>query len=230
MRTCYTAIFGNYDDIKRPFIVPQHWKFVCYTDQDITSDVWEIRKVPVMEFGPVKTARWYKINFHKHIETEESLWIDATFFINTDLTRWWRRFREPMTCVQHPFDNCIYVDIQSCLSGKRGNFWDLIRQANDYKNLGILPNSGLISSGILMRKNTHEVRELCETWWSQVEEYSERDQIAFGYAAWKHPGVFNLTQWNYTTQKEFIHCPHVHKPWSDERKKEIMRQYGPKSA
>lgn len=229
-RTCYTAIFGNYDDLKQPFIVSQHWRYVCYTDQDLPkNNVWEIRKVPVMDCGPAKTARWYKINFHEHIEEEESLWVDATFFININLNRWWRRFSPPMTVVQHPFDNCIYTDVQSCLKGGKGNMWDLMRQALYYKEAGIPENNGLISSGILMRRKTPEVVELCKSWWRQVEQFSERDQIAFGYAGWKHP-VFNKTQWNYTTQKEFIHCPHIHKPWRDEKKREIEKTYGTKSA
>jgi hypothetical protein len=131
-----------------------------------------------------------------------------------------------MTVIQHPFDNCVYTDIRSCLGGKRGNFWELVKQANDYKTEGLPENNGLISSGILMRRNTKAVREFCELWWSQVEKYSERDQIAFGYASWKLPGVFNTTQWNYTTQNEFIHCPHIHKQWREGRRNEIMRDYG----
>jgi len=226
MRTCYTAIFSGYDDLKQPFRVSQHWKYVLYTDQDIENPgVWDVRKVPVMDCGPAKTARWYKINFHKHIQTEESLWIDGTFFINTDLDRWWKRFKDPMTVVQHPFDKCIFVDIKSCIKGNKGDFWTLIQQAQDYKDI-VPENNGLISSGILMRKNTPEVREFCELWWSQVEKYTERDQPSFGYAAWKMPGVFNVTNWNYTTQNEFIHCPHIHKEWREDRKKQIMRDYG----
>lgn len=229
MRTLYSCIIGQYDSIKQPFNVSQHWRYLMFTDQDFDlpkNNVWEIVKVPVLECGPAKTARRIKILFHEYIDTEESLFIDGTFFVNCDLNRWWRRFREPMTCITHPFDKCIYTDIQSCLGGKKGNFWDLVRQANDYKAMGIPENNGLIASGILMRRNTPEVIDLCKTWWNQVEEYSERDQIAFGYAAWKHPGIHNTIEWNYTKQNEFIHIPHVHKPWSEERKKEIMRQYG----
>lgn len=232
MRTCFTAIFGNYDDLKQPFWIPQHWKFVCYTDTDLQlpdNNVWEIRKVPVMEFGPAKTARWYKINFHKHIDTEDSLWIDATFFINIDLNRWWRRFQEPMTVVNHPFDDCIYTDIKSCIGAGKGDFLTLVKQVTDYKALGIPEHNGLIASGILMRRNTKEVREICDTWWEQVEKYTERDQVAFGYAAWTNPGVFNSIDWDYTKRKEFIHCPHLHKTWRGETFNKIMKEHGSKT-
>lgn len=224
MKTCYTAIFGPYDDVKQPFCKSQHWKYVIYTDQDFNlpkDNVWEIRKVPVMEIGPVKTARWYKINFHKHIETEYSMWIDATFIINIDLNRWWRRFKDPFTTIQHPFDDCIYTDIVSCLKGGKGNPSRLTRQFVDYENEGLPKNNGLISSGILMRRKDDRVNQFCETWWSQVEKYSFRDQVAFGYAQWKHPGVHNSIQWDYTTQKEFIHIPHLHKPWREEKLRQV---------
>jgi len=233
VRTIYTAIFSGYDDLKQPFFVSQHWRYVCFTDQDFDlpkDNVWEIVKVPVLDCGPAKTARWFKINFFEHIETDESIWVDGTMFINIDLNRWWRRFRDPMTVIRHPFDICIYTDVASCVGGKRGNFFDLMRQANDYKTEGLPQNNGLISSGILMRRNTKEVRDLCSLWWEQLEKYSERDQIGFGYAAWKMPGVFNTIEWDYTKRTEFIHCPHLTKPWRDARHKQILKQYGSQSA
>lgn len=232
MKTCFTAIFGPYDDLKQPFFKNEHWRYICYTDQDFNppkDNVWEIRKVPVMDCGPIKTARWYKINFHKHIETEFSLWIDATFCINIDLNRWWRRFKDPFTTVNHPFDDCIFTDIISCMRGRKGDPGVLARQYAYYEDLGIPKHNGLISSGILMRKKDPRVIDLCETWWQQVEKWSSRDQVAFGYAQWKHPGVHDGIKWDYTEQKEFIHIPHLHKPWRDEKLKEVTEKYGVKS-
>jgi hypothetical protein len=230
LKTVYTAIFSNYDEIKQPSFVSQHWRYVCYTDQDHElppDNVWEIVKVPVMEgLSPAKTARWYKINFHKHIETEFSLWVDATFYINCDLNRWWRRFQLPMTCINHPFDDCIYKDIRSCMGAGKGDFFTLVKQANDYKNLGIQEHAGLIASGILMRQNSREVRQICDTWWSQVEQYTERDQISFGYAAAKYPETFHTIDWNYSSPDvtEFLHCPHLNKAWRSARQKQILKQ------
>jgi hypothetical protein len=154
------------------------------------------------------------------------MWIDGTFFINIDLNRWWRRFKLPMTCINHPFDDCIYTDVKSCISGGKGKFWDLVRQASDYKNEGLPENNGLISSGILMRQKTDEVIALHRTWWEQIEKYSHRDQIGFGYAAWKHPEIINTFDWDYTQATEFIHVPHLHKPWREEKKDKILKTYG----
>lgn len=224
--TCFTAIFGKYDDLKEPFFVTQGWKYVCFTDQDFKSDVWEVRKVPVMRFGPAKTARYYKIMFHEHIEDEFSLWVDGTFVINCDLDRWWRRFKPPFTTVAHPFDRCIYVEIEACKRGGKGRLQSLCKQKAIYGYERVPKNNGLIASGVLMRQNTPEVQEFCKLWWKQVEIYSERDQIGFGYVNFKLPNSHHSIEWNYTKEDEFLHVPHLKKFSREGRLKEINEKYG----
>jgi hypothetical protein len=224
--TIYTAIFGPYDDLKEPFVITPGWRYICYTDQDFQSDVWEIRKVPVMDCGPAKTARYYKIMPHKHIEDELTIWIDGTFAINTDLNEWWKRFTAPFTAVKHPFDNCIYTDAQACIDSGRGEKDLLQRQIALYKAIGVKRNKGLIASGVLMRQRCGVVNQFCNTWWSQVLKWSNRDQIAYGFANHQHPDVINLTEWNYTTENEFIHVPHLNRSWRKHVLNEMKRTNG----
>ena len=225
--TIYTAIIGHYDDLKDPFIVTPGWKYVCFTDQDLKSDVWEVVKIVVRPEGPAKTARYYKIMFHEHIRDELSMWIDATFFINCNLDEWWRQYyKDPFSTIFHPFDRCIYTDIQSCLRSRKGDPKILREQEQLYREAGIPSDNGLISSGILMRRNCEEVRQFCSTWWSQVQLFTERDQIAFGYANYMNPGSHESVTWDYTWQKEFIHIPHIHKTWRHGKLSEVIKQYG----
>lgn len=225
MKTIYTAIIGNYDDLKEPFVVTPGWRYICFTDQDLKSDVWEIVKVPVMECGAVKTARYYKIMFHKHIETEFSIWVDATFIINCDLNEWWTRFTAPFTTVKHPFDDCIYVDGRACL--KNLSIAEVLKnQLECYRKLGVPKNNGLIASGILMRQRTISVLEFCKAWWREVESFSPRDQVAFGKVNHRLPGRHVSIQWDYTREEEFIHIPHLHKKWRIGKINEIMKKYG----
>jgi hypothetical protein len=226
VKTVYTAIFGKYDELKEPIVVTKGWKYICFTDQDFKSDVWEVRKVPVMDVGPVKTARHYKIMFHKHIQSPLTLWVDGTFVINTNLNKWWEQFKPSFTAIQHPFDNCIYTDAKACLDSGRGEKSLLERQVAFYKAIGVQKNSGLIASGVLMRQRCGVVNEFCNTWWEQVRRWSNRDQIAYGYANYKHPNVINLINWNYTTQDEFIHVPHIGKEWRKQVLYKIREKYG----
>lgn len=225
-KVIYTAIFGKYDDLKEPFVVTEGWRYVCFTDQDFKSDVWEIVKAPVMSCGPSKTARYYKIMFHRHIQTEFSMWVDGTFIINTDLDQWWRQFKAPFTAVQHPFDTCIYKEASSCLNSGKGEQPLLEKQINHYKSIGVPSKNGLIASGILMRQTTELVSNICELWWREVEKWSSRDQIAFGYVSYKYPFVVNRIEWNYTNRSEFIHIPHLGKEWRVEKLKQAFEQYG----
>lgn len=227
--TIFTAIIGPYDDLKEPFIVTPGWKYVCFTDQDLKSDVWEIVKVQVNdEVGPAKTARFYKIMFHKHIQDEFSMWIDGTFFINCDLNRWWRQFKEPFTTIYHPFDRCVFKEFASCMKGGKGDPEVLKQQYEEYHRAGLKHEQGLIASGILMRQRRPEVIQFCNYWWKQVETWTERDQLAFAYTDFKLPNRHHSIHWDYTQQKEFIHIPHLHKSWRHGKLNEVKELYGSK--
>jgi hypothetical protein len=238
LKTLYTAIVGQYDYLK-PIQQPQSepWKFICYTDQpedsvvfDLYRDqpehlkLWEIRRIETdPALSDTKNARKIKILYHKYVESEISIWLDGTFFVNTDLRLWAESYIKDrhFVTVYHPFDDCLYVDGFACMNGGRGDKWELMEQLAAYRKMGIPENNGLISSGVLMRRLTPKVIEACEAWWEQVEKYSERDQIAFGYVNWKYPGVHKSIKWNYTIQKEFQHCPHRHKPWAEARVRQM---------
>lgn len=221
--TVYTAIFGPVDELKEPFVVTEGWKYICFTDQDFKSDVWEIRKVPVMPCGPQKTARFYKIMFP--IDDSESIWVDGTFFINVDLNKWWERFQYPFTTIKHPFDKCAYIESRSCIKlGK--DALAVKNQIDCYRKLRLPKDNGLIASGILMRKRTPLVMEFCKLWWQQVYMFSARDQIAFAFADFKMPNIHNSIEWDYTKRDEFIHVPHLTKKWRPGRLQEIIQKYG----
>lgn len=216
--TVYTAIINGYDDLKEPshHSMVEGWDCVCFTDKDIVlpeNSVWRIIKVPLLSLGATKTARRIKIMFWEYIQDDYSIWIDGTFAINCNLSQWWTNFKEPFTTIKHPFDDCIYKDAESSIRLGKDKMNVIQNQVNTYKKLGIKSNSGLIASGILMRKYTHEVKEMCLTWWNEVESHSSRDQIAFGYAQHKHPGIHQLITWDYTKQKEFFHIPHLNRKW-----------------
>lgn len=211
MPTIYTAIFGAYDDLKPPSIISKGWKYICFTDQDLKSDVWEIRKVPVMGCGPEKTARYYKIMFYKHIEDDFSIWVDGTFIINCNLNTWKKKFKKPFTTIKHPFDDCAYKEVESCLRMGKGDARIVRDQIACYHKLGLPKNNGLISSGILMREKTPEVKDFCRKWWNQVNMFSSRDQIAFAMVDFRLPGVHKSIEWNYVERTEFFHIPHLHK-------------------
>ena len=189
MRTCYTAIFGQYDTLKEPTIVTPGWKYVSFTDQDFESKVWEIRKIIYTSTSQI-AARYYKIMFHNGIDTEDSLWLDGSFTVNCDLNEFWNKnFNDKfnLTAVKHPWRDCIYEEATVCIEQHRVEAEVINKQISFYQEEGIKEHSGLIQSGILLRRKSEDVKSFCEKWWYQVDQYSLRDQLSFTYCMQKWP-------------------------------------------
>lgn len=214
-KTLFTCIFGkDIDDLKPLRITTASWRYVCITDQNLGPvEGWEIIKVPTMDCGPIKTARYYKINYSEIIDSEISLFVDGTFAVNVELDRWeMRKWVAPFTVIKHPVDDCVFVEAASCVRIGRGIPMEIMQQATDYLRDGMPQNFGLISSGILMRERNQKVIDFCKRWWEQVEKYSSRDQISFSYVKWKEKADWIYTTvWDYRTQREFFHIPHLYK-------------------
>ncbi len=209
MKVVYTSIFSNYEELKEPTIVSEGWRYVCFTDQPFKSDVWEIVPSQIMGIGPQRTARYYKICFHKFIDAEYSMWVDGSFHINCDLNKWWDlRFKEPFSCAQHPLRNCIYHEARSCIVNKRGDVAEINNQINKYKKLRLPERNGIITSGILLRQRTPEVMEFCEKWYNELSEQSVRDQMAYAFVSHQTGFKANTYKWDYSQSKEFIYKKH----------------------
>lgn len=210
-KVCYTAIFGDYDDLKEPLIVTPGWRYVCFTDQDLKSQVWNIVNCGIENAAPgVIRARDFKIN--GFALNNPSLYIDASFQANCDLNEFWNKhFVSPMTVVQHPMRDCAYEEASVCQRNNRAPIEDIAKQIGIYSAEGLPMNSGLIQSGILLRESIPEVRKFCSLWWEQIS-LSTRDQIGFAYAEWKL-GVRwpRITGFDYRTSKDFIFKTHKHR-------------------
>jgi hypothetical protein len=202
----YTALFGPYEELKEPSVITPGWRYVCVTDQDIKSDWWDICMFTGTE-NPQKDARIIKI---KSFYGDQSIWIDASFQINTNLDDFWNKhYKGGITAPRHPVRACAYREAQICmrrdLDGK-----NVEKQINRYTNEGMPMNAGLISSGILMRDNSQPVKDFCSLWWDQIVNGSLRDQIGFAYSDWKMPGVAHAFNYDYRVRNEFVYSKHFH--------------------
>lgn len=205
--TIYTGIFGDYDILKEPKVITPGWRYVCYTNMILKSKTWEIKRVGLLPGGPQRTARYYKIMFHRHITDEYSIYIDGSFLINCDLNEWWQRFQPPMTVIKHPIRNCVYQEARAVLRNKRKGVEKIFEQIRAYKKAGVPAHNGLIQSGLLMRQLTPETIALCENWYAEMQRYSARDQLSFAFISCKNP-IHHVIKWDYQTGKEFLYKGH----------------------
>ena len=85
-KVIYTAIFGGYDDIVEPIFKPDGWDFVCFTDSDLKSDNWEIRKVTPYYSDSTRNARKYKVLPHRWFsDYKYSCWVDGNAQVRNDV-------------------------------------------------------------------------------------------------------------------------------------------------
>ena len=66
-KVIYTAIFGDYDNLHIPEFVPDGFDFICFTDGNLKSDFWDVKKVLPLYEDSTRNARKYKILTHRFL-------------------------------------------------------------------------------------------------------------------------------------------------------------------
>lgn len=210
VKVCYTALFSNYEELKTPKVITPGWKYICYTDQPVASDVWDIVHTPVPEFTtPQRYARYIKIM--GFVDWPLSIWVDASFCIDTDLNEWCNNNHiKPFSAAKHPMRADFYEECMDCIISQRGDRIEVDKQMNEYLKAGIPRNNGVIQSGILLRDNSPEVIKLCEAWWAEMQGRSVRDQIAFCRVS-VGSNILHTYIWDYRRGKDFIYSHHYNR-------------------
>ena len=209
-KVCYTALFGNYEELKTPSVITPGWQYICYTDQLVTSDVWEVVHIPVPEFTDnQRFVRYIKIM--GFVDWPVSIWVDASFCIDTDLNEWWNQYsKAPFSTAKHPLRGDFYAECMDCIVSGRGNRIEVDKQMNEYLAAGVPRNNGVIQSGILLRTNEQSVINLCERWWAEMQGRSARDQIAFCRVS-VGSEILHTYFWDYRQGRDFIYSHHFNR-------------------
>lgn len=180
-KAIYTAVIDNYDEVVKPLYVNPDYDYILFTNMDIDSDFWQVRKV---EGNGVKLARKIKIRPDLYLtEYDLSVWLDANIIQKSCMNAliWELLQGSDMLTMKHPNRQCIYDEVGACHMFGKDNLDLMIKQVERYKAEGYPRDNGLIASGILARKHNKKVIDLMKAWWYEVQEYSHRDQLSFNY-------------------------------------------------
>ena len=225
----YTAIFGGCDDLLEPKFVPDNCDFVCFTDSDFKSDIWDVRKVVPYYEQPVRNSRHYKTKPHIYLsEYEISIWMDGNFVVEKDINDLVDKYLSDvnMACFSHnntALDphNCIYISADYILRlGEINSKKDpdkgvaaykddpkLIKaQMEKYKKEGYPKDNGLVISGVLFRRhNEEDVIKIMEDWWTEIKYHSHICQLSLPYAFWKNNFKWNWIEGDIRNHSYFPH-------------------------
>jgi hypothetical protein len=188
----YTSITGNYDFLKEQpeSVCSSGAKFYAFMDRPQASRTWEVLPAKEAFHTPRLNAKFHKILSHISFPEEEiTLWIDGTIEILAttsvrDLASSYLRDAD-MAVFHHRFRYCVYQEAMHCIHNKRDITQVILGQVFRYTQEGYPANNGLAECSVLLRRDTKQVRQFNELWWSEVQTGSIRDQISFPYVVHK---------------------------------------------
>lgn len=221
-RVIYTAIFGGKDNLTEPKYIPDNFDFVCFTDVDFKSDVWQVRKEEPTHQDPVRSAKRYKILPHKFLKDyDQSIWIDGNMLVRGDVNKLIDKYlyKNNIAFYDHarlPNDsrNCVYEESDILMKMfKTGKYKDdpylIKKQIEKYRKNGYPCKNGLISGMIILRNhNKKNIVTAMKDWWAEIEDNSRRDQLSFNYIAWKNNLKLKYIKGDSRDNKYFLHTQH----------------------
>ena len=171
----YTASIG------RRMAPQRKWpgaRMVCLSDKKPSAPWGWIRVEP--SGAANRQTKRIKILPWEHFEDWDfCVWIDA----NIELTRI-PDLDAGFAAHRHRDRDCIFDEAAKCIEYGKDDPGVIRTQIKRYS--GHPPHWGLWENGMLYRRNTPEIRALCEDWWRELDQGSERDQISLPVVLRRH--------------------------------------------
>lgn len=183
----YTAIAGSGRDILRDPEPVDGVDYVCFTDQPLKSNIWNIRPFEFNDESNVIKAKHPKILPHLYFNDYDiSIWVDGNILPKNGIVAICNSVLNhyEMALHVHPRRNCIYCEIDHLLN-KNSVYSGMLKKQRDEYDVPV--NNGLWECGVLFRKhNDEKVIKTMELWWSEIiKRRQPRDQVSFAYSIWK---------------------------------------------
>ena len=187
----YTCISGNYDSLKEPLFKTDGWDYICFTDQNLTSNIWNIRKIPedLTQYSQVKKQRLLKILSYKYLSDYDTvIWADANQIINGNLDDFINETLKTNNVAfkDHPYRNCIYDECDACVQWNKETKTIADALKERYNKEGMPTHYGLFETSVFCRNNKSAInKKLSDMWAKELIENSHRDQLSLNYCIWK---------------------------------------------
>jgi hypothetical protein len=197
-RTFYSALFTDKNkpcDTIQSFERIENWDYILFTNLDITSDSWTIRKIELPDPNYIISAKMIKWLSHKYLsEYDIVYWMDAYCLFNNTKKEILENnvlkletAQLPLFIKEHPSRNCIYDEVDACLEYKK---IDLDTHTNVIKflNKHNAPRDyGLYETNSILKMNNNKIvmqigKELIDI----LKKLTYRDQLILTYILFKH--------------------------------------------
>lgn len=191
-KVVYTCICGPYERLSDPKYIDSDCDYVCFTDQNFNSDIWNFRSIPyeLKDLSQVKRQRAIKLLPHKYLpEYDVSIWVDGNVDIKDSVSKYIKEHEcvgDYLLVGKHPQRDCIYKEEKEVIMSGKDVSEITGKQIEKYRSEGMPEKFGLPQTCILIRHhNDQRCIKFDEAWWNEVKEHSHRDQLSFSYVMWK---------------------------------------------
>lgn len=196
----YSAEFGDYETEVRQPIPPSLRQEVMYSYHRFSEKgmdqrgVWHHRKplqqsLPLVDV-PQRRARFHKIDplgiLHDEDRYDFTVWVDANMILKADPVELVEVLGDnDVMAFRHRDRTTIDEEGATVIKIKQQDPDVIKRQIAFQRQAGYHDYVKLPETGLLIRRVNKRVKRFNEQWWHQVNSFSVRDQMSFGFAAWK---------------------------------------------
>lgn len=196
----YTAIFGNFDVLKKQPEQDIDCDFFCFTDCDITDSDWNVVTTDFSGDTPRFRAKFPKTKPHIVLpDYDITYWIDGSVQLKDSSSV--RLLIERMGCNDnlffvHPDRNCIYDELEVSMKMDKYKGHGLREQVKRYEDEGYPRHNGLMACTTILRKNSKNNRVMGNLWYDEMSDDLIQDQLSLPYVVWKNNLKINIDNIN----------------------------------
>jgi hypothetical protein len=194
----YSALFSDKNKPSEPIQTFERlpgWDYILFTNLDLKSDSWTIRKIDLPNPDNVISAKTVKWLSHEYLpEYDIVCWIDAYCKLNNDmksvLTATVGKLENailPLFIKKHPDRDCVYDEVSACVS-KRKISLDMYYKVSDFLKKHEMPYKyGLFETNLMLKYNNNPgVIRICKDVIHYIKTLTYRDQLVLTYVLFKN--------------------------------------------
>lgn len=210
----YTAVFGDFDTLNEVQNPNFNIGYFCFTDnENLSSNTWKIIYCKGLSKDPRLFAKVFKVFPHKIFKNAKlSLWLDGNYSIRSNHTEFFNLYDnlKHIKFYSHTLRDCIFQEAK-VIQKEMPEYDPMIieQQMQKYKVDGMPSHQGLINGAIILRNHDSELMiKLMDEWWSEIYNFSIRDQLSFNYINWRNGNHAEYFQEEITNFIYFLFQPH----------------------
>lgn len=186
----YTCVFGQCKDAVAAVTPESGVDYLLFTDFGAKADGWTTTEVRPADASPRRASRHPKLRPDLYFGADWSIYVDARCELKCKPSEILRSCSADadLFVFRHRERKCIMEEaarIVETIAETPKYRSEVLAQVTTYARDGFPCQQGLAECGLLVRRHCPSVSEFGAEWWDAYQRGTERDQLAFPFAAWR---------------------------------------------